>query len=140
MACPYFEPSSVAVPASRPGVRLPLIDEYSGLCHAAQLPCEPAPAVRPIGCNQGYAHGCANHPSRIAASAMRYSITAQSPEELHIIWIEEQGYAPIRQGTIRFEIRQGKLTPAPESPVMASQLFAFCRSYLALAAPQEQQQ
>lgn len=130
MACPLFEPLEPAAAPRRPGVRLPLIDEYAGVCHASGKAAPPADAMLSAGCNQGYAYACPNYSQRGNPSAMRYSVTSQTEQQLTITWIEEQSYSPLRQGTMCFHIHERRLSPAPTA-VIAAQVMAFCRGYLA---------
>lgn len=136
MACPFFEPRELAASPQRPGVRLPLLNEYAGVCNASGTQLAPAVTVLAAFCNQGYAYACPNHPSAGRPSAMRYSVTSQTELELTVTWIEEQAFTPLRQGTVRFEIVEGRATPTLPA-VMAAQLTAFCRSYLIRYAQQQ---
>jgi hypothetical protein len=136
MACPFFEPSDLVKAPRRPGVRLPLLDEYEGLCHASGTVAEPAPTMLATACNQGYARACPNHPLADRPSAMRYSVTAQTEQELIVLWIEEQAYEPVRRGTVCFDVRSGVAAPVPP-PAISAQVTAFCRSYLARCAQQK---
>jgi hypothetical protein len=130
MACPFFEPREPAALPRRSGVRLPLIDEYTGVCHASGAVVLPAEAMLSTACNQGYAYACPCHPSASNPSAMRYSVVLRTQQELTITWIEEQAYSPVGQGTVRVDIQSGRTVPAPLAEVISAQITAFCRSYL----------
>jgi len=132
MPCPYFEPRTVRKVARFEGVRLPLIDEYEGLCHAGgKGTCEPE-ASQLAQCNHGYARGmCARFPQNLASSAMRYSVTSRTAEEITLIWVEEQDHTPARWGTLRYSLAEDRaIGPEETSTRVLTQALAFCRSFL----------
>jgi hypothetical protein len=143
MACPFFEPREVASTRQRQSVRLPLLDEYAGVCRASAAPARPAEATLAKGCNQGYPRSCENYPGGLVPAAMRYTVTGESDGMLAVTWVEEQTHAPVRWGTTRFDITQMRVVdtmPADAMPstVIAAQLLAFCRSYLTRSTQQKE--
>jgi hypothetical protein len=131
MPCPFFEPLSAVLSSRFAGVRLPLIDEYSGLCHSA---CENPVAVdaaHRLQCNHGYASGaCPRFPPNAASSAMRYSVAGRTDLEITLVWLEEQGHSPLRWGSLRYSIAEDALSPLDLTPPIRAQALAFCRSFL----------
>ncbi len=120
----------------RPGVRLPLIDEYAGACHASGTAAQAVDTMISTGCNQGYAESCPNHPASGAAAAMRYTVTGESDGILTLTWIEEQAHAPLRWGRVRFDADRQCLLDLPFPGPLFAQITVFCRSYLARRASQ----
>ncbi|MDQ2774799.1 MAG: hypothetical protein M3Y57_07735 [Acidobacteriota bacterium] len=111
--------------------RLPLIVEYSGVCHAPPGAPIPAPADMRFACNHGYSHEkCAHFPLETLVSALRFSILGQNEEMLHFMCIEESGYAPIRWHTLRYVAATDVLEPLVTGKCINAQALAFCRSYL----------
>jgi hypothetical protein len=132
MACPYFEPHELARTPQHTRARLPLIDEYDGLCRAA-AGSVPAPSERRFRCcNHGYSHGlCEIFPSADARSCFRYTVVRQSAAGLEIVCIEEQDYTPLRWYPTHYSLSTGQLEPEVADACMRAQALAFCRSYLA---------
>jgi hypothetical protein len=132
MPCPFFEPRSAVASTRLTGVRLPLIDEYSGLCHSAAG--ENAVAVdagQRLQCNHGYAGGlCPRFPPDAASSALRYSVSGRSTREITLVWLEEQDHSPLRWGSLRYSIAEDTLSPLDLTPLIQAQALAFCRSFL----------
>ncbi|MBV9760342.1 MAG: hypothetical protein JO340_07260 [Acidobacteriaceae bacterium] len=138
MPCPFFEPRAITPSPRHAHARLPLIDEYDGLCRArADLP--PAPAERRFECcNHGYSHSlCDLFPAGHAPSCFRYTVLAQSEAGLEILCIEERHYAPVRWFSTRYSPSTGALDPDPagvsmdaQPLAMRAQALAFCRSFL----------
>lgn len=131
MPCPFFEPRAITAAPRHAQARLPLIDEYDGLCRArAEL--LPAPAERRFECcNHGYSHGlCEFFPTGDSPSCFRYTVLAQSSAGLEILCIEEQKYAPVRWHSAQYCAATGALEPDLASGPMRAQALAFCRSYL----------
>jgi hypothetical protein len=130
MPCPFFEPRFAATPAGLAGVRLPLIDEYSGVCHSAGSPVV-VNGDHSRCCNQGYASGvCPRFPAEHGASALRYSITARTVDEITLLWIEEHDHAPVRWGQLHYSIPEDALTAGDFAQPVQAQALAFCRSFL----------
>jgi hypothetical protein len=131
MPCPYFEPHAVATIRQHSDARLPLLDEYDGVCRAgAELVS--APAERRFRCcNHGYSQGiCEIFPATDARSCFRYTVIAHSAAGLEIVCIEEQNYAPLRWHCTQYSPATGRLEPEVADGCMRAQVLAFCRSYL----------
>lgn len=138
MPCPFFEPQKLAATASSSGGRLPLIDEYDGLCCANG---EPVPAPEPFRfrwCNHGNSKGsCPAFPLTEMRSCLRYEAVAMEGRVLRVLCIEEQAFAPLRWYSIEYSCADGSLQPEPEDSRVRSQVLAFCQSYLARFAKQK---
>jgi len=135
MACPYFEPQHIASPATHPGARLPLIDEYDGLCHALEAAFVPDTAHRFRHCNHGNVQGeCSHFPLSDVPGSMRYQVESRGPLHLDLLIIEERQHWPHAWHRVQFEITAEIFRPAPPGPVVQAQALAFCRSYLKLFA------
>lgn len=131
MPCPYFEPQRLAIAPLRVNARLPLIDEYDGICHAHPEPISAPVSLRFRCCNHGYSKGaCERVPAAEVRSCVRYSVQRRSESALHILCIEEQNYAPLRWQSIEYCIREDRLTAELSDLCLSAQLLAFCRSYL----------
>lgn len=111
--------------------RLPLIDEYDGLCRAQPEPVAAPTELRFRCCNHGYSQGlCEILPVAGARSCFRYTVLAHSSAGLEIICIEEQNYAPLRWHPTQYRLATGGLEPDLADHCMRAQALAFCRSYL----------
>lgn len=132
MPCPYFEPQQVTTEPLYTTARLPLIDEYQGICHAHAEPVEAPAVLRFRCCNHGYSRGaCERIPaSSDLPSCVRYNVVRRSEGTLAVLCIEERNYAPLRWQTIEYSIAADRLTCEVSDVCLAAQLLAFCRSYL----------
>jgi hypothetical protein len=75
MACPYFEPQHVNASPEYAAARMPLIDEYDGLCRAEAAPFPVPGQLRFRCCNHGNSRqACAHFPADEMRSALRYEI------------------------------------------------------------------
>jgi len=135
MPCRYFEPLQIAPVPFHPNARLPLIDEYEGLCHA-ETEAIPVPAeIRFAGCNHGNRDtSCGRFPVASERAVLRLTVAKQDPDSLEIVAIEEANHSPLRWQTIRFLLRSEELVPDLTEVCQRAQLLAFCRSYLQKAA------
>ena len=131
MPCPFFEPRSAVASTRLTGVRLPLVDEYSGLCHSGGEEAVAVDAAQRPQCNHGYAGGlCPRFPPDAASSALRYSVSGRSTREITLVWLEEQDHSPLRWGSLRYSIAEDTLSPLDLTPLIQAQALAFCRSFL----------
>jgi hypothetical protein len=131
MPCPYFEPRQEAARPTLPNARLPLIDEYDGVCRAAGDPRPVDPAMRMRLCNHGNARGaCTHFPADEPRSAFRFEVLRRSVAHLDLLFIEETFYSPLAWRRLEFLIEGEQLDPDPLDPCERAQLLAFCRSYL----------
>lgn len=132
MACPYFEPQRVTATPQHGNARLPLIQEYDGVCRAAGEPFAAPEEHRFAACNHGYSRGkCEHFPSDETRSAFRYTVAKDSDGVLEIICIEECDYAPVNWRVTRYLTESGTLEPEIGERCMRAQVIAFCQSYLA---------
>ncbi len=132
MPCPYFEPLTPVVHVTHPNARLPLLDEYDGLCHADAAGLPPPPDARFRCCNHGYSRGvCERLPDdREMRSAMRYNVVAHTAAILEVLCVEELNHSPGRYFTLTYDVSACALHTAAIDPVTRAQVAAFCRSYL----------
>ncbi len=131
MPCPYFEPQRVATDPLYATARLPLIDEYDGVCHAHRELIGAPPALRFRCCNHGYSRGgCDRLPVADVRSCARYNVVRRSESTLEILCVEEQNYAPMRWQSIQYSIANDRLALELTDVCLTAQLLAFCRSYL----------
>lgn len=131
MPCPFFEPQRTLIPRTQAGGRLPLIDEYDGLCHAAAEPAAVPDDARFRLCNHGNSKGlCALFPDAEERSCLRYEVKGQEDGKLIILCIEEQAYAPVRWYSVQYVPNQDRLEPEPQDRCVRAQAFAVARSYV----------
>jgi hypothetical protein len=137
MPCPYFEPTEIAASPTDGNARLPLIDEYSGFCHADPLlPAVPV-ELRFRCCNHGYSERvCSRYPAPERRSCARFTVLERSAESLNVLYIEERHHAPVAWRTVRFAPSTQSLEPELDELCARAQLLAFCRAYLRRFAPQ----
>jgi hypothetical protein len=111
MPCPYFEPRQALPQPTYPSARLPLIDEYDGVCHARTeaLPVEAEGRLR---------------------FCFRFDVVQRSVAGLELLFIEEAFFAPLAWRRLQFVIDGERLEPDPADPCERAQILAFCRSYL----------
>jgi len=131
MPCPYFAPHHIVAQPQNANARLPLIDEYDGLCRAASEPIDAPVELRFRCCNHGYSRGCCERfPSGDARSSLRYDVVRKTQNMLELVCIEEQNYAPLRWRTIQYFLASERVEPELEDACTQAQAIAFCRSYL----------
>ncbi len=112
--------------------RIPLIEEYDGLCHAAAEPVTAPESARFRWCNHGNSNGCCPvFPVHEVRSCLRYEVVERKEVALRILCIEEQAYAPLRWYQVQYICADGSLHPEPDDGCVRAQVIAFCRSYLA---------
>lgn len=111
--------------------RLPLIDEYDGVCRAN---CEPVTApseLRFSYCNHGYSRGgCDRFPSHEELCCLRYDVVGRSETTLSVICIEERNYAPVRWHRVQYLFASDEFDPELADGCMRAQALAFCRSFV----------
>ena len=130
MACPYFEPRRVSAPIEGAG-RLPLIDEYDGLCHAAAQAFPVPVELRLRCCNHGNSRGtCPHLPKDEVRSSFRYEMVKRTSAALELLLVEERDYAPFRWQTVRYSLEGEALEPEISDSAKQAQIRAFCRSFL----------
>ena len=131
MPCPCFEPQRVAANRRNFGGRLPLLDEYDGLCHAVPNPFESPPDLRFRCCNHGNSRGtCALFPAGEPRSSIRFDVLKRTTGALELLYVEECSYAPLRWTAVRYSTASGDLEPDLADVCVRAQALAFCRSYL----------
>jgi hypothetical protein len=131
MACPYFEPQHVNASPEHAAARMPLIDEYDGLCRAAGAPFPVPGQLRFRCCNHGNSRRtCAHFPAGEMRSALRYEIVGRTAAALELLLVEERDYTPHSWQTIRYFVAGELLEPEVADLVKQAQIRAFCRSFL----------
>jgi hypothetical protein len=131
MPCPRFEPVKVVSDPQHANARLPLIDEYDGICHAVAEPFDAPSELRFRNCNHGNSAGACQHfPSGEKRSSLRYSVTGQQGDTLTVVCVEEENYTPVRWSNIRYSVTTGQLETPIQDPSLRAQALAFCQSYL----------
>jgi hypothetical protein len=134
MPCPLFEPQ-VRISQSQPEIiiRFPLLYEFEGVCHATGLAPPPDHVLR--HCNHGYAKGnCVSFPDSLAISAVRFSVTSQTPSQLTVLVLEEENHWPRHWSSFEFLIQDHRLLPEIEDTCRRAQIIQFCRAFLKVAA------
>ena len=131
MPCPYFEPQRVVAEPTHFNARLPLIDEFDGVCRALSEPLPVPAAARLRLCNHGNAHGqCAHFPLKNPCSSFRFEVLRRSATGLDLLFVEEALYTPIAWRRLTFCASSENLDPDPPDACQRAQILAFCRSYL----------
>ena len=104
------------------------IEEYAGRCLNFAQGSEQAKGYH---CNHGYALGiCEHFPQAGRNGANRYSLVSRSGEQLKLLLIREEEYAPAATRLLHFSIGMNELLERDLDPATAAQAAAFCRSYL----------
>jgi hypothetical protein len=131
MPCPYFEPQRVVTQPTHLNARLPLIEEFDGVCRAT-LEALPVPQESRLRlCNHGNARGqCAQFPADEKRTSIRFDVLRRSASNLDLLYVEESLYAPLAWRPLTFVIDSECLEPDPPDLCQRAQLLAFCRSYL----------
>ena len=131
MPCPFFEPQRPLVVQPGRAVRLPLIEEYTGICHAVTPPVEAPEELRFRCCNHGYSHNvCGHFPPHETRSCSRFDVIERSHEMLNVLYVEERNYAPARWQAIIYRLGTDALEPEVTDACVRAQLLAFCHSFL----------
>jgi hypothetical protein len=106
---------------------------FAGVCHA--VPDEshqPSPQRQENLCNCGYARGiCERFPKDAIADAVRFSVTADEPRRLSLVYIFEKDHAPAEFGELEYSIVKQTLLSPVANQVLAIQAEAFIENYLA---------
>ena len=134
MACPFFLPESeIGTGPWTHAPRLPLGAAYAGTCQARPGEnFQPPEAHQQEWCNRGYARGvCERFPEGSPADAVRFSITAEEPLRLRLVYVLEKDHAPAEHGTLEFSVTENALVAADVSERLSRQAEAFMRSHLA---------
>jgi hypothetical protein len=131
MPCPYFEPQKALPQVTLANARLPLIDEFDGLCRALPEATPVPDGARLRLCNHGNVRGlCSHFPAQEPRCCFRFEVLRRSAAQLDLLFIEESLYAPLAWHPVTFEMEHEQLTPDPLDPCQRAQLLSFCRSYL----------
>ncbi len=112
-----------------PAPRLPLIQEFEGICHGGE------PVISPDHrfhlCNRGNANGtCASFPAGLGVTAIRFSVTACTATALTLLVVEEHNHWPGAWQTVQFCLEEKRLYPEVRDVCRRAQIRHFCESYL----------
>ena len=121
----------VASDPAHPHARLPLLDEYDGLCRAASEPFRAPRDLRFACCNHGYSRGsCSRFPASETRSSIRLDVLSVNAESLELLFVEECDRFPVSWRPVRYMVRTESVDPGLEDSCARAQVVAFCRSYL----------
>jgi hypothetical protein len=122
MSCPHFYPTE-----SRGGsALLPLLDSWTGLCHAD--PAHPALPPNTLTCNLGYARGqCARFPNDTSPDAVRFTISHFDANGLLLYYVIERDHHPFAYGPLEYSFTSG--FPHITDPLLKQQATAYVKSY-----------
>jgi hypothetical protein len=82
-------------------------------------------------CNHGYARGlCASFPAADRNSAHRFSLLVCEPQQVQVLFIREEEYAPAATRLLHFSIPEDSLVENDLDTAIRAQAAAYCRSYL----------
>jgi hypothetical protein len=131
MPCPFFEPQALASDPAHPHARLPLLDEYDGVCQAAADAFRVPRDLRFPCCNHGYSRGaCSRFPASETRSSIRFDVLSVNPESLELLFVEERDHFPVNWRSVRYIVGTESIDPGLEDACARAQVVAFCRSYL----------
>jgi hypothetical protein len=137
MPCPLFEPQRVAKDPHNTAARLPLLEEYDGLCHAGEPREAVPPELRFRCCNHGYSQGvCRAFPAEEKRASLRYTVTRSDPKTIQLMLITERDYTPVTWQSLEYFVGSDCIQPDLADPCLRAQVLAFCRSYLKLFSRQ----
>jgi hypothetical protein len=108
-------------------VRLPLLREFEGRCHAGAEVIAVPEELR-LCCNLGGL--CDRFPQGERRSRLRYHVSGRTAAALCVLCIEEQNYAPSRWYQVQYLIAEGRVEPEIEDARVRAQVVAFCRAYM----------
>lgn len=129
--CPYFEPSQVASDPHAPHVRLPLISEYDGFCHASGSVTPVSRDLRLDSCNQGHHQGrCGCFPSSEGFRSRRFTVQSRTNTTLRLLVLEEQNHTPVRWRDVEYSVPSDTVAESGTDHCETAQIRAFCRAYL----------
>jgi hypothetical protein len=124
----------VAVPSG--SVRLPLIEEYDGICRAGSEPFPAPDSLRFHCCNHGNSAGtCGRFPADAPHSSQRFDVAGSTATSLEILFVGELHYAPVAWRRVKYSIGSEVLEPDVTDVCARSQVIAFCRSFLKVFKP-----
>lgn len=130
MPCPYFEPLRPVETPQHTNARLPLLQEFDGLCRARLTPEVVPGAMRFRFCNQGNSQReCQNYPINRPSASIRFDVLRHSGASIEILMLEEREYAPFAWQRITYQFEGDKLEPETDDPSRRAQILAFCRTF-----------
>jgi hypothetical protein len=134
VACPFFRPVARLEDGAWPQApRVPLGDPCRGYCtaHADESVTPGAEELRSF-CNTGYVKGrCGRFPNLPdVPDAIRFSLEQDCGGSLTLMYIEEKEYAPLRFGTLSYDVLGGTFAEQSEPENLRAQGHMFATSYL----------
>jgi hypothetical protein len=131
MPCPCFEPRHTVSQPLQPNARLPLIEEYDGVCHAEAEAIPVDAETRMRLCNHGNVRGvCTHFPKDHTCSSFRLEVLRRSASHIDVLFIQEAFYSPAAWRRVEFLIDGERLDPETGDVCERAQILAFCRSFL----------
>jgi hypothetical protein len=131
MPCPFFEPQALAADPAHPNARLPLLDEYDGVCRAAAEAFRVPRDLRFPCCNHGYSRGsCSRFPASETRSSIRFDVLSANRESLELLFVEERDHFPLNWRSVRYIVGTESIDPGLDDGCARAQILAFCKSYL----------
>lgn len=131
MACLFFSPTeraeNIALP--HPG-RLPLGAAWRGACGA------PGGELIQLGekelesCNLGYAHSCPRLPAQRTADAVRFIVSKQCSDRLHVQYVLEAKHLPVAHGLLEYDRGAGAWSVSHSNLQLQKLADCFLQSYL----------
>lgn len=135
MACPFFFPTeraeNIALP--HPG-RLPLGAAWRGGCRAPGGELVELGEVELESCNLGYAHTCPRLPQQRTADAIRFIVSRQCPDRLHIRYVLESKHLPVAHGLLEYDRGAAAWSISHSDPQLQKLAECFLQSYLERSA------
>jgi hypothetical protein len=136
MPCPFFEPQQPAHPSSHTSARLPLLEEYDGLCHATGEATAIPKAIRFRGCNHGNQdERCSQLPQQYSREVLRFTVLKTTDTGLELLVVHEADHVPVRWESVSFCFSSQQLHPDFIEICKHAQVLAFCRSYQKRCVP-----
>jgi hypothetical protein len=105
-------------------------DPCRGLCEAIAPSVEPTLEELRSLCNNGYAGGrCPRFPQNAGVDAVRFSVTADTPDEVRLVYVLEKDYGPVDHGHLVYRLGAGFVEPSVHDILLAPAA-RFMESYL----------
>jgi hypothetical protein len=129
--CPFFLPTEKISGSLWPfPSRLPLGEGWRGECmapgheHSASEEGE----LREC-CNLGYARTCSRLPRDRAADAVRFSVSVQNGNRLHVFYVCEKNHVPGEHGTLEYDLAVGCWTSQHPNAVIQKLAACYLEAY-----------
>jgi hypothetical protein len=131
VACPFFSPTERAENIALPHpARLPLGAAWHGTCGAPGAGLVQLGAAELERCNLGYAHACPRLPGQRTADAVRFIVSKQCADKLHVQYVLEAKHLPIAHGVLEYDRGAGAWSVSHSDPRLQKLAECFLQSYL----------